>query len=173
MSLNYTRSPEQIIVDQINIDNTHQVLTVAELSFGAPTAGSFSGKDTKVTVTAVNGQGYKDARDIFYNRVDLANAAGALSTEFALGSAVNLSDLIPSINARYGINLTAADYTDVAIPAFPGSAPHETETLDIVAKATSLVWKGQLTITIDANDISLTTAIPNNTLSGLVYTPPA
>ncbi len=166
----FTKAPEQILIDQINEDNT-TTFTPALLEFGVP-ATDAGAKNTKVVITAAVGSGYTGTRDIFYNRVDLATVPGARSTIFQVGNADQLSELVPEINTAYGINLTTDDFTEAAIPAFPGQMPHETQTIDLVAKATSLIWRGQVTLTLNANDIALSAAIPTNELNGLTYVQP-
>lgn len=169
---NFNQPALQVLLDQINEDNSRS-FTTALLTFNAAAADSSGAKNTKVTATAANGSGYTGTRDIFYNRVDLSTVPGSRGVTFQVGDAVNLSDLLPEINTLYGLAMTTADFTDAAIPAFPGVAPHETQTINMVATDAAVLWSGTLTLTIDANDMSLATAIPNNTLSGLTYVQPA
>lgn len=171
MALDFSLAPAQILVDQINDDNSSS-FTTALFNFGVPAADG-GAKNTKIVLTAAGGSGYSGTRDIYYNRVDLATVPGNRGTTFQVGDAETLAELIPEINTLYGINLTAADYNDVAIPAFPGEAPHETQTINLVAKSGSIVWRGTLVLTLNANDIDLVEAIENNSLNGLTYTPPA
>ncbi len=168
----FTKSDIQILIDQINEDNT-SALTTSLVNFGAVAIDGGGIRNSNITATAAGGSGYTGAVLFKYNRVDLATVPGARSTEFQVGDAVNLSDLIEEINVAYQLNLTAADFVDAAIPAFPGEEPHETQTIDLVAKATSLIFRGTLTLTVDANDVALSSVITTTTLNGLTYTQPA
>jgi Zn-dependent alcohol dehydrogenase len=168
----FTKSDVQILLDQINEDNT-SALTIALVSFGAVATDNGGVRNSKISATALAGSGYSGSVDFLYNRVDLATIPGARSTVFQAGDATNLSDLIDEINVAYQLNLTAADFVDAPIPAFPGAEPHETQTIDLVAKAGSLIFVGTLTLTIDANDIPLSNVVTTTTLNGLTYTQPA
>lgn len=167
----FTKSDVQILLDQINEDNTSS-LTPALVTFGA-VATDAGVRNSKITVTSQAGSGYTGSVEVFYNRVDLATVPGARSTTFQVGDATNLSDLIDEINTAYQLNLTANDFVDVAIPAFPGEEPHETQTINLTAKATSLIFRGELVLTVNANDIPLSSVVTTTTLNGLTYTQPA
>lgn len=176
----FTKSAQQIIIDLVNNDNS-LALTTAKVTFGAPTAATVGGsvtRDTDLTLTAVAGSGYSGAATIHYNRVDLASVPGARSTVFPIGTAVNISDLIAEINAAYGINLSNTadtahkDYVDGPLPTFTGTA-NEQHQFQLAADADSLVWENSVQLTVQANDIPLSTAITNPTLNGLTYVQPA
>lgn len=175
----YTKSAQQIIIDLVNNDNT-LALTPALVTFGAPTAATVGGsitRDTDLTLTAVAGSGYSGSQTIHYNRVNLANVPGSRSTVFPKGNAVNISDLVPEINAAYGINMSNTadaqhpDFVDAALPTFTGT-PNEQHDFQFTADANSLVWENSVTLTVHANDIPLSSAIVNPTLNGLTYTAP-
>lgn len=168
----FTKSAVQILIDQINEDNT-SALTPALVTFGAVAVDGGGVRNSNISATAVGGSGYTGSVEFKYNRVDLASIPGSRSTEFQVGDATNLSDLIDEINVAYQLALTADDFVDAAIPAFPGEEPHETQTINLVAKATSLIFRGQLTLTIDANDVPLSNVITTTTLNGLTYIQPA
>jgi hypothetical protein len=171
--LDFTKAPEQILLDQINNDNS-SALTLTQVSFGLPTTvgGASPARDTQVTVSAVAGEGYSGSVVVEYNRVNISTVPGARSTIFPKGSAVNISDLIPQINAAYQINLTTADYTDGPLPTFTGT-PNEEHTFQLVMNSDSLPFENSVTLTVKANDIPLSSVITTATLNGLVYTQPA
>lgn len=171
--LDFTKAPEQILLDQINNDNS-SALTLQQVSFGLPTTttGTSPARDTQVTVSAVANEGYSGSVVVEYNRVNISTVPGARSTVFPKGSAVNISDLIPQINAAYQINLTTADYTDGPLPTFTG-APNEEHTFQLVISSDSLPFENSVTLTVKANDIPLSSVITTSTLNGLVYTQPA
>jgi hypothetical protein len=171
----FTKAPAQILIDLINSANSASLVTALTpelVTFGAPVAqaGNANG-DTNITMTAAAGSGYSGNVSLNYNRVPMSSIPGAKSTVYTQGSATKISDLIPEINATYGINLTADDYEDAALPVFPNQ-PHDSLPFTITAKSTSLVWEGSLTLTLDNNDVPLTSVITTLNLPGLVYTAP-
>ena len=168
----FTKADVQILLDQINEDNVSS-LTPALVSFGAVAIDGGGVRNTNITATAEVGSGYTGNVQFKYDRVDLATIPGARSTTFQQGNAVNIADLIDEINTAYQLNLTSADFTDAAIPAFPGVEPNETQEVDVVAKATSKIFLGTLTLTIAANDVPLSSVITTTTLNGLTYNQPA
>jgi hypothetical protein len=172
--LDFTKDPDQVLLDQINHDNA-SALTLALISFGIPTAmtGTNPNPDTQITVSSQAGSGYTGSVVVNYNRVDLSTIPGARSTVYALGNAANISDMIPEVNAAYQINLTAADYTDGPLPTFTGGIPNEEHNFQIAATADSVVYEGVMTLTLRSNDIPLSSVITSPTLTGLVYVQPS
>lgn len=166
----FTKAPEQILLDLINNDNT-SALTTAQVTLGTPST-SGGAENTSVTLTAVAGSGYSGSQTVTYNRVDIATVPGSRPTEFPVGSATKISDMLPQINAQYQINLTAADIVDATLPTFDGT-PNEVKTFELVMAAGALVYLNQVTLSIHANDIPLTTVITNTALNGLTYVQPS
>lgn len=168
----FTKEDKQIIIDLVNAKVPGLALTPELVTFGLPTAQDINGRNTKLTITAVPGSGYKNFKDLEYNRVDLAVIPGARSKEFPVGNAVQISEMIPEINARYGINLTANDFVDGPLPIFAGE-PNEKKDFVITASADSLIYRGTLTLTVAAEDLDLAILISDPVLDGLEYVQPA
>ena len=168
----FTKTAIQILLDQINEDNT-AALTPSLVTFGAVAVDNGGVRNSSISATAVGGSGYTGTVAFLYNRVDLATIPGARPTAFQQGDAVNVSDLIDEVNAAYQLALTIDDFVEAAIPAFPGEEANETQVVNLVAKATSLVYRGTLALTLSANDIPLSSVITTTTLNGLTYTQPA
>ena len=169
--LDFTKAPNQVLLDQINHDNS-SALTLALISFGLPTAatGTNPNPNTSITVTAQSGSGYTGNVVVNYNRVDLSTIPGTRNTVYTKGTAVNISDLVPQVNTAYAINLTSDDYTDGPLPTFTG-APNEEHPFQIAATANSVVYQGVMSLTVKANDIALSSVITTTALTGLVYVP--
>lgn len=172
----FTKLPQQIIVDRINNDNAVNgaALTPALLDFGLPTAagGASPARNTDLTLTAKSGSGYSGSVTVHYNRVDLSTVPGTRSTTFPKGDAVKVSDMISEINAAYGINLQSGDYVDGNLPTFTGT-PNEEYEFQLTADADALCWFGSVMLTVKSEDIALSSVITEQTLGGLVYTQPA
>lgn len=173
MATDYTKLPEQIIVDLINEFNPGLSLTTELVTFGLPTAatGQTPARNTDLTVTAVPGSGYKNFKALQYNRVDLAVIPGTRSVEFPAGDATLISEMIPEINVRFGLNITEVDYVDGPLPTFTG-VPNEKLDFQLSANADSLVYIGSVILKLHAEDIDLAVVISNPVLNGLVYVQP-
>ena len=172
--IDFTKSAKQILIDLLNgtAENAGLGMVAEYVTFGAAVADATTSKNTKIVITPVQGSGYKDAVELFYNRPSIATVPGARSKEFPVGNAVNVSDVIADINARYQLNLTVDDYVEAALPAFEGE-PNETQDFTLTMKSTSLLFSGSVVLTLQGSDISLNDAIVNKELDGLEYTQPA
>lgn len=165
----YTKQPDQIAIDLINHDNRAN-LTTSIVYLGVPTANANPAieRDTQMVVTARPGLNIVGSVTVYYNRVDLKDFVGSKSLAIEVGTATRLKDLIPKINDLLGINLTSADYLDVALPAYVGTF-NESYDIALVASPTSWVYKGSLTFNVRSNDIDLRDVVTATTLNGLYY----
>lgn len=182
----YTKLPEQILLDLINNDNSTS-FQMGQLLFSAPTVRanddgepSHNNRRTSIRVTAAEGTGYTNYVNVQYNRIhfrdvfEVANPDPAIefpvaAMEFDLGENARLTDLIPEINTRYGLNLQASDFWDRALPAFDGPPPYADSFVRLESKPESPVFVGGVRLRIKPNDYPLDQRLPNNTLSGLEY----
>lgn len=167
----FTKAPEQIITDLINFDNG-TTLDPATLLFSDVTASSGT-RNTSVLVSANNTSLYAGSVTLFYNRIDLATIPGIRDVNFEIGSRTKMSEIIPDINARFGINLTPADYKEEILPLFSGNNPLEKKYFDVDALPGSLIFIGELGLTITRGPLLLSTIILNRVLNGLTYIQPA
>jgi len=167
----FTKAPDQILVDLINADNG-TALTTALIGFGVPTAatGGSPVRNTELEVSAKAGSGYKGSVVVQYNRLNIQDFVGVSATpdglELPVGDATKYSDLIPEINTALGVNLTEADYVDGDIGEWQG-VPNEEKVITITITADSLCFIGSLTLTLHAEDIELSTVITSLVLNGL------
>lgn len=167
----FTKEDKQVIIDLLNGSVAGLALTPELVTFGLPTVQAVNGRNTKLTITAVPGSGYKNFKDLEYNRVDLAVIPGARSIEFPAGNATQISEIIPEINARYNINLSANDFVDGPLPTFEGE-PNEKKDFVVTAAADSLVYRGTVTFSLVAEDLDLNVLIADPVLDGLEYVQP-
>ena len=164
---------ETILLDLINGANTDSLtngaLTESSVTFGAPTAGTVGDDNTSIVVTAVSGQGYKDDVTVTYLRLDIQK--DVMSVLAPSGAALTgntfakISDLIAPLNSEYKIGLVASD---VANGSDALSLTDGAGTGTITIADASLKYIGTLAVTIGTGQISLTTAVANTTLPGLV-----
>lgn len=188
----FTQSPDEILLALIKDTNAStpitQTLTGGEYTSANPvvvvdgteTDPVWMNRKSKMTLTALQGSGYKDTVDIMYSRIhwrDVMLSTDPLTTEFAItttpltvNTETQLSDLIPAINTEFGLNVQAEDYVDLALPPFTGDAVTGT-TVRFAADPTSKIFVGGVLLSIKPATIDLMDAIPMNVLSGLTYTP--
>lgn len=168
----YTKSSKAIIVDLINKSQTPEgAITEASVLLGAASANTTNpgtDGDTKLTVTGVIAEGLKGEVVVTYNRVPAADIPGARQKSFEKGTFTKVSQLLPQINARYGVNIAADEIVDADLPALTT----DPVAFNLVFVAGSLVFTGTLAleVTPDATDIEDIIAV--KVLDGLVYTPP-
>lgn len=141
----FTKSPQQIIVDMLNAANG-TFLKPEQLIFGIPQVNNDPGakRNTKLVISGVAEQGVEGSIEIQYNRVHIDTVPGVRSRTFERGARKDLSELVPLINGRYAINLTAEEYIDAPLPA--------TLVGELPMLATSLVFTGTLNYALDTED---------------------
>lgn len=188
MAIDYTKSPDEIIVQLINDENQRN-FTVNDLDLTNvavapdPVFGRqpFNNRRTSVRVAAVPGSGYTNEVTVKYNRVHLRDvfpheAADdvryAESTEeFQLGERTQLAELLPEINAKYGINIRLEDIFEVALPTFDGPPPeggYPAKFVRLEMKMSSKVFVGGIQLRILPNDWDLSN-MQHTELNGLYY----
>lgn len=128
MSL-YPKQSMQMLVDLINQANpTLPVpLTATNALYGTPTAVTPTGgnvQNTSIKVTAQAGTKYVGNTTLLYRRLDFGilfrNLPIVIYKYSPAGAGVSpykISDLLPLINAKYGLSLSATDIVDAGLPA--------------------------------------------------------
>lgn len=168
----FTKSDVQILIDLLNAKVPNLALTPELVTFGLPSLNALNGRNTKVTITAVPGSGYKNFRDLEYNRVDYAVIPGARSVEFPKGDSTLISELVAEINARFGLNISANDYVDGPLPEFVEGQPNQKIDFNFTAAADSLIYRGTMVLKVINEDIDLAVVITDPVLDGLEYVQP-
>lgn len=167
LDLDYTKIPEQLVVDIINRDNGTSLKT-DQLTFGKPELTLTGRYNSKVKATAVVKKGLKGSTVIHYNRIDIGEIPDGRSTLFKISSERTISDLIPAIDAAYKLKLTPNDYVDAQLPPnFDSIYP-----VDLVAAEQSLIFVNKLTFSVERPHIYLSDIITNVILRGLTYVKP-
>lgn len=176
MDLNKTGAA--ILVEQYNIDNPSVNLPAPAVTFNAPVANNgpdSAQRDTKITMSAVPGSGYTGSVNLTYPRLDIETDivdAADRPVTFDEGEATRVAGIVAEFNTRFRVNLVAGtDYTDADLPEFDGT-PNETKTFTLTMLASSLIYKGDIVITVALGDIDLQDATSATQMSGPDYTPP-
>lgn len=143
----YSKTDIQLLCDQINRDNPalETPLTPdAVMLLGVPQAGA-NGRNTSIKLNGVSGAGFVGKRFFNYDRLNLntlyAGAAAGLVVSFP-NSVAFVADALPSINAAFGLELTAEGIVgaDTLLPQ--GKTP---TSISITVTATNLAFIGTLT----------------------------
>lgn len=116
--LDISKPAIEILMDKINSLNL-TTLDSDDFLFSTPVEETipYATYNTKVVITPKATSGFYNKRDIFYKRMDIAQIINNRDVIITVTTETMLSELIPQINSGYGINLTADDYADTAIPA--------------------------------------------------------
>lgn len=125
--------------------------------------------NTTATLTAITGQGFSDACQIYYQRLTPAAYLTALGHTDALTlpitGVVDWVTFFAAFNQAYGTVFTAVDY-----PVAAFSVPQNGE-LTVTLPPTSLLFVGSMTLALIADQgaaVSLSSAIQTTSLPGLV-----
>lgn len=161
-------SPAQLFA-LIAEDNVTTIgsLVIGDVSFGAPAVNNTGGGvgDTDVVVTAVANSGYSGNVTVNYNRIDLADFSTiGPALEVTVGEGATVEDIVAAFNAQFGSNLDATDYDSGLSAPVPDD---DGEPFTLVANATSLAYRGQISITVYLDSVALSTIITNTSLNGL------
>ncbi|BDD79840.1 hypothetical protein [Burkholderia phage FLC9] len=165
MSL-YPKQSLQMLVDLINQANPDLPVpvTTTNVLYGAPSSVTPTGgniQDTAIKVTAAAGTKYIGNTTLNYRRINFATLFRSLPiviykySPAATGvSPYKISDLLPAINAKYGLNLTLADVADGslgagntnAVPAIGLPAGTRNSSITVAAQTTSPGYVGSFTL---------------------------
>lgn len=184
--LDYTKSPDEILLTLINNDNPGKNITLAQVALATPsivttgdeTEPSYLNRKTKLRASAIAGSGYAEYVDVQYNRLHFRDIMTATeddtvkfpktTEEITLGENTSLGQILPQINDRYGLNLQTSDIWDTMLPTFEGLPPYDDKYVKLEAKLDSKVYIGGVLIKINPNDFDLAN-MPVTTLNGLIY----
>jgi hypothetical protein len=145
--LDFTQPAASVLLAQINHDNSKTV-TPDQIRFGQVAALPLddpSGLNSMVYVAALQGASFEGQEFIRYNRIDISTVPGGRSTQFILGGAIYVSDLLSQINEALSLNLQMVDIVDTALPV-PPAGESAGFTLQIAADA--LLWHGSVLMSV-------------------------
>lgn len=104
----------EVLVDLINA-NDGLTATVADVTFGDPVRVTDPNppRNTRVAITANTESGFYGVKTVHYNRMHISEVG---TIEVERGAANSHIALLPAINTKYGLFLTADDIIDQVIP---------------------------------------------------------
>lgn len=166
MATDFTKKPLEILVDLIDLTNSIS-LTTSDLIVGPVAALPAGGnKNTAVTIYAAPGSRYTGLRDLTYDRVNLSAIPRGRSTEFENTDAIFISQLIPTINEAFSINLQPEDYINEPLPSFSGTTYYPERKFYLKAAPQSYVWHGSVELTLKGNKQDVRSLLGVTLLSG-------
>lgn len=146
------------------INNNRLVSTVFSASnttLGTPSAlGSpdANGHNTSVTLTAKPGSGYSGSTTFYYKRRPISDLNPGSVSLGTIASDTTVWALLPTINSKYGWNLTQSDVVNAAVKAGAMSLP-------LVAGSSSYQFTPGSTTGVGVQN-ALSTAVATKALSG-------
>lgn len=174
MNIDFSMTPQQIVVTMINNDNGSS-LSPDSLLFGIPQVvdiGVVTTKhyNTSLLLTGKPGSRYAGSeRTVYYNRINLSIINAVHNVVFTPTNLNNISDLLPAINAEYKIDITKEDIIDAPLPLFTGTDPMLQLPVVLVAAPESLLFIGTTTFMVDRPGITLADIIKNQYLTDPDY----
>lgn len=150
----------------VNRDN-HTNIVDDQITLGLPLVNPDAGiaRDTKITLSAVPGKGFRGSVTVWYNRIDLSilfkNVSANVGLEITEGMTSDV--LIPLINEKYGTDFEVADF-EAATPLVV-----EGGTVTFTAKADNVAYKGAFDVKYGLEEIALDSVVLVTTLTGFNY----
>lgn len=137
----YDKPSREMLLDAINKQNglTANPLTWSQIASGYPEEVQTPGADrnTRVLLYGLNGQGYKGNVTITYDRIVMPVLFRNVVPVVVTNPVDKLSDLLPFLNAKYGLSLIADDIVDQSVKSLG-----ESWILDVAVKPGCLAWQG-------------------------------
>lgn len=176
---NFNQVEDLVLLDEINAANSTEYtgthLSIVAVGEDVPAEID---RNSNLDVAAVPGSGLTGTRTFYFNRVDLSTVPGIAEepaeffwSQFEDLTDPTVADIIPLLNERYVINLTADVISNsAAVIEQPDVGGENEYTLTVSG---SKNWIGSLAVTIKRDEVDLADVLPNTLLSGLNYNKPA
>lgn len=167
----YSQSRLGELYNLIQKDNPQYTVPFSanNVTVGTPTALTGQTKNTSIVVTGRKWFGYRGAKTVTYNRIDLAELTKNVAVRVSVpaDTARTYYALLPYLNAQLGIYLEEQDFDDGA-PVISGA--HATGTITV--KAGNPCYIGTLTFDILGYTYDLDTLVVQRELSVTTETGP-
>lgn len=162
-------APKQVLLSIIERDNG---ITLNEEDYdfsdpipATPPDGSTATYNSQITVTANNvAAAYQGDIEFYYNRLRFEDLANMVPLSIRSPDMATTHDILPSLNRRFGLNLTPGDIIDRPTVDEGG---YRSAVLE--ANPTSLGWIGSAVVTIQEGDLLIEDFLTTTALGGLDY----
>lgn len=134
----YSKSPKALLLDEMNRVNAAPLdLTDTNCKLGKPTVipTTTEGYNTEIVVSGIQFRGYVGSVTFRYKRLDLALLFKNFPMTFDAPGLTNVWGGIPNVDARYGLNFTQEDLTNLGLV--------DGGNYTVTADANSLMYIGQ------------------------------
>ena len=166
-------SGEELLLQLINAANPsppYGPFTAGSFTLSAPSSltNDLTGKNSYITLTAVEGSGYYGSQNVKYDRLDLQSVLidlGEALVSFQNNNFVQATDILETINSTYGLNLQNEDVVNESLPV---ANTNGTVAYTLQVADNSLTYTGSLPVNITAETIELEIAFVENILNGFV-----
>lgn len=165
--LDVTRPALEILIAKVNALNSIQ-LQPTDFVLGLPEVWVGVNYDTKISITPLVTSAWYNAIHLYYKRVNLASL---FTTQLNVPSegATRVHEVLDSINAAYGIYLTANDVEDDAIVYSTPNVTTSTANVTLVAKTTSALFSGAVEMVLNLQvDQGISTYVDEQTYYAVV-----
>ncbi len=150
--LDINKPPKEVIIDKINAANS-LALQADDFVMGVPTAVVNPDYDTRVVLAPTTTSSWYQQLIAFYTRIRLQDVFAVNLKAFTTGVETTLADILPLLNATYGIYLTVDDVEPASIVFSNPAVLTSTGTVSIVAKPTSALFQGTKMVQINTNNV--------------------
>lgn len=146
----YNKTSLELLCRQIERDNpalagTLDANTIMVLGGPYTANPTVSGRNARIILNGRLGNGFAGKKEFFYDRLNIGQMFKGITVVFqASGSSKTYADLLPALNAQYGLGLTASDLSNGTTKLPYGYTANQL-TLNIAT--TSLAYTGALPVT--------------------------
>lgn len=158
----------EVIEQENNVTLTPEDFDFINPTPATPPEGSGATYNTVVTVKANNvAAPFAGEIDIYYNRLDLADLNSMVELYIRSPETATTHDILPSLNRRFGLNLTQAD---IVLKNNTDMSGYKVANLE--AEPTSLGWIGSIDVSVAEGDLLLEDYLLTTALPGVNYPTP-
>lgn len=151
----------QLKQDNPNIDYTSEQVTLIDI---VPYITTDKTINTKATLVGLPEYGREGTYELTYNRPDLGIIFSDVQIWVAPNGQLLKSELLTSLNTRFGFQLNASDIYDGYLN--PQLVPYQVE---VVVRETNPAFTGKLAINIGTPKKQIESVMTNNLLAGINY----
>lgn len=157
----YNQTPLQTVFALIASENPALTnATVTQFTLDKVTV--VSGDSTTARIRGKQGLGFTGIQTVTYNRINIATLFSGINLTLTQFTATKLSDLLPALNQKYGLNITAADLANDQ--AISSGATAGTFTLNLTS---SLQYYGTINLAWTRGSKQLVDYYQNRTLTAI------
>jgi hypothetical protein len=174
MEINIANTAVENVLALVNLDNA-TTFTEAQVTVGVPATWvdpeSLDDRNTEVTLTGIDGQGYTGSVAIQYYRLDLDNLKGATVVEFTDTPTATVGEAITAYAATIGLReeeLELLNDLGEVLTELPDTSGGPV-TLTLRALTDSLLYIGETAVTLNpeaAQDQLMSEAVTTTRMSG-------